>query len=702
MNKTIIFGIFFIFFIKGLILANTKKETYINTSNITYNEEENIVELSESTKINIENTNIQIDKGLINYNTNEIEVFGNFYLYQDLNILSGKNLKGDTNFNNFKADEISFIYNDDLKIDSDLVEKKDDNLIFYNNFLTPCEIEGFFNCPTWSLRIDKTEYDIERDKFTHYDTFLQIADYKLFYLPYFSHYGSEAPRQKGFLTPSIEFTVGEDTAVKAPYYLPLKSNMDLTFTPTIYLNNDFESVNKYKLSTEFNLKSSGGNTEIILDNLKNEGSEIIASSVKFNSKQVINKNMVISTNGLFTNSVSATRSINTQPITFEDVYIKSENFNLLKNNDYLKSEISSVSAFDTTDINQVPLSPSIQYSSQFLLSNENDLNFNFDYRILRRDESSSINPSENHSFNLNNILSINQNFKGFNSYNKLKLNGSYNEYRFLDSNLNRQESKLNYIISSDINFNNHKYLLPRLKFIYPKEIVDSNNFINEDSNSISFNYTNQYSDNRFYGTDLNDNTPRLVYGLENRFNFYNQKFSTKINQSYDLNKGNNYANKINQNGHFSDYAIEFKTNNKDINFVTNLRVDADKLDKKEMNYSLSFNKPIEVNLSYNETDKSAFREISEDTKALDIKALKKINNNVSISYSSNLDLKNNYSPYSEKFTLSLFDECSKLDISYSNTRFNDNFNTKPEEKISLMYQLEYLGFLSEGENNLFN
>ena len=143
-------------------------------------------------------------------------------------------------------------------------------------------------------------------------------------------------------------------------------------------------------------------------------------------------------------------------------------------------------------------------------------------------------------------------------------------------------------------------------------------------------------------------------------------------------------------------------NNKDKNNVTNLRVDADKLDKKEMNYSLSFNKPIEVNLSYNETDKSAFREVSEDTKTLDVKALKKMNDNVSISYSSNLDLKNNYSPYSEKFTLSLFDECSKLDISYSNTRFNDNFNTKPEEKISLMYQLEYLGFLSKGENNLFN
>ena len=42
-----------------------------------------------------------------------------------------------------------------------------------------------------------------------------------------------------------------------------------------------------------------------------------------------------------------------------------------------------------------------------------------------------------------------------------------------------------------------------------------------------------------------------------------------------------------------------------------------------MNYSLSFNKPIDVNLSYNETDKSAFREVFQDTKALDVKALKK-------------------------------------------------------------------------------
>ena len=103
MNKIIFINIFFLFFINQLILLNANDDTYINTSNITYNEKENIVELSENSKINYKNTNILIDKGIIDYNKNEIEVFGNFYLYQDLNILSGKNLKGDTNFNNFKA-----------------------------------------------------------------------------------------------------------------------------------------------------------------------------------------------------------------------------------------------------------------------------------------------------------------------------------------------------------------------------------------------------------------------------------------------------------------------------------------------------------------------------------------------------------------------------------------------------------------------
>ena len=151
MNKIFIllFSIFIVLFNQVLRL-NANDDTYINSSNITYNEKENIIELAENSKINFKDINILIDKGIIDYNKNEFEVFGNFYLYEQLNILSGENLKGNTNLDVFTANNVSFIYNNDLKIDSNKLDRENNLLYFYNNFITPCELDGYFNCPTWS------------------------------------------------------------------------------------------------------------------------------------------------------------------------------------------------------------------------------------------------------------------------------------------------------------------------------------------------------------------------------------------------------------------------------------------------------------------------------------------------------------------------------------------------------------------------
>ena len=269
MNKLLIVLILVILFFKDTILLNADNDnTYINTTNIIYDEEKNIVELADNTKINIENTNILVDRGVIDYKNDRLEVFGNFYLYQDLNILSGKDLKGNTSLNNFSAIDVSYIYNNDLKIDSDKLKKTGNVIYFYNNFLTPCELNGYFGCPTWSLRIDKTKYDVNKDKFVHFDTFLQIADYKLFYLPYFSHYGTRAPRQKGFLTPTLEFSIGGNNGIYTPYYLPIKENTDMKITPKFIFSESLEFINNYNLNTVLNHKTSGGNFQISVDNIK--------------------------------------------------------------------------------------------------------------------------------------------------------------------------------------------------------------------------------------------------------------------------------------------------------------------------------------------------------------------------------------------------------------------------------------------------
>ena len=90
MNKLFIIFLIFIFLIRQIIIVNASDETYINTTNITYDADKNIVQLAENSKININETNILVDKGIIDYDNDLVEVYGNFYLYQDLNILSGK------------------------------------------------------------------------------------------------------------------------------------------------------------------------------------------------------------------------------------------------------------------------------------------------------------------------------------------------------------------------------------------------------------------------------------------------------------------------------------------------------------------------------------------------------------------------------------------------------------------------------------
>ena len=160
--------------------------------------------------------------------------------------------------------------------------------------------------------------------------------------------------------------------------------------------------------------------------------------------------------------------------------------------------------------------------------------------------------------------------------------------------------------------------------------------------------------------------------------------------------------KINQSSKFSDYAIDAKLEIKDTSLKFNSRLDQDNLSKKEMNYSFISKNIFDFSLNYNETQSEAFEDLSKDTQSIDFEISKKINNNLILGYRSNLDVKNNYSPYQSLFKISIFDECSQLDINYSNTRFNDNFNTKPEEKISLTFTMDYLGFFGyEQSTDLF-
>jgi len=710
MNK--FFSLFFLIIFLNFnlfALSNIDNSSYINTENITYNSNENLIELGKNSLINIDDINILTNSGIIDYNNDKIEIFGEFYFYQYENILKGSNLIGNTKLTKFTANEVSYIYQNDLKIDSNKLIREDNEVYFNNNFLTPCELEGFFNCPTWSLKIPKTKYLVDEDKFIHYDSFLQLADKKIFYIPYFSHYGSKAPRHFGFLTPTIEFSLIPNnisgSALKTPVYIPMGVSSDLLITPKFMINPNYENISKnYSFNTKFEKRLSGGFINIEMDTLKNSNVEDFYNSLRFNTKQYLNKNNTIEFTGLLTNSVSSTRSINEEQITFDNTYIKLNTYDFISNNDLLLSRLNSATAYDNSANNLVPFQiPYIHYQNNFDLKDNGSIYNYLDLQFLKRDQSNSENPSESKSLSLKNLYFKNYKFKNNFITNKIILSNTIKELVFNHNNeLNDDYYQTGLSASSDMNiykFNNKLKL--KIKTIL-NEDFNSFKSINEDSRSLSFSYNNLFEENRYYGNDQFDNTNRLVYGIENYHNINDINLIVNIGQSYDFKDNNNYAKKINQNDNFSDIIINNRLVYNNYEFNIDTRIDKKKSSKKEMNYSLEINNPFKININYNETSKEAFIDNSDDSKSLSLKVEKELNNSLRIGAFTNLDLKNKYQPYESIINLSLFDECSQLDIIYTNTHFSDNFNTTPKETIGLTFKMDYLGFFGyEQSTNLF-
>ena len=78
------------------------------------------------------------------------------------------------------------------------------------------------------------------------------------------------------------------------------------------------------------------------------------------------------------------------------------------------------------------------------------------------------------------------------------MSNQYNDYYFnKEKSLNHDLFKSSVIISSDLYFDNIG-IMTRVKLIFPVQLENDNKTINEDSESITFNYHNQFSENRFF------------------------------------------------------------------------------------------------------------------------------------------------------------------------------------------------------------
>ena len=710
MNK--ILFIFVLLIIAGKFNAEQiTNEIYVNSKNLKYDKETGTINLGKNSLINYQSTSIKTDEGLIDLEDKKIYIDGNFYLNYTTDIMKGNFLKADLNLKEGSAKNVNYIFNKKIKMNSELLNKTGDTLTFFDSFITPCDLKGFFNCPTWSLKVKKTKYNIEDDHFKHFSTFVQIADKKIFYSPYLSHYGSKAPRQKGFLTPKAQITnkiFGPN--VTTPYYLPINKSSDIKVKPTFYLGQNI--TNYFENNVEYRKKLSEGDVNI---NFYNYYDRRIVNHTKksysFTGSTVLklNKNNNINVFINYTSNISKYKSKNDTKAASLNSTITLNTYNALKNNDLLISKISGSKALDGTSNASNPYElPSFKYFNYMNFKNNLILNNEIKIDIISRNTSLDYLPNRIIRASLLNKFQkniyMNRNFK---LINKLIFDNtliSVDEGNKNTNVISGSSNELGTYVSSELNkiykFSEKIKIKPRAKIIISSITKTKNNNVNDNSQSLSLNYNNIFEENRYFGTDKKENGSRALIAIEQEYLLSNKaKLGINYGITYNLKKETNLLNDIKQKSKLSDHLTEISFNYKNNKIKYNSRHDKKNLNIKEdfLTYELQKDKNSLV-INKNLTSDSAYTN-SKSSHFMTMEYTRKINSNSNFKYESEINLEDNNKIYSQEFKLELFDECSELNLVYSIDNYNDGKDLKPNKTISITFELDFLsGFTDEQRN----
>ena len=88
--------------------------------------------------------------------------------------------------------------------------------------------------PLWALKARRVVHDQKARDIEYYDAWMEIFGLPVIYTPYFRHPDPTVKRRSGFLAPILGSDSELGLSVKAPYFLVLGPDKDLTLSPVYY------------------------------------------------------------------------------------------------------------------------------------------------------------------------------------------------------------------------------------------------------------------------------------------------------------------------------------------------------------------------------------------------------------------------------------------------------------------------------------
>jgi LPS-assembly protein len=246
---------------KGKTEAYLQSKYTINSEDVIYQIEENILSSVKKTKIEDDNSQVyfaenfnysinqEIFKGekiliITNYNLPKSEKF--YFENAIINLAEQKFIAKDTKID-LSKDIFDNSENDPrLKGVSSISDSN--TTIIKKGVFTSCKKND--DCPPWSISAGEIKHNKIKKQLIYKDAVLKIYDLPVLYFPKFFHPDPTVKRQSGILQPEINSSNNLGNSVTLPYFKVISNNKDLTLNPTLFEDNTSMLTTEYRTINE--------------------------------------------------------------------------------------------------------------------------------------------------------------------------------------------------------------------------------------------------------------------------------------------------------------------------------------------------------------------------------------------------------------------------------------------------------------------
>jgi LPS-assembly protein len=440
-------------------------------------------------------------------------------------------------------------------------------------FYTSCQIcEG--KSPIWDIQAASTTLDQEENSLTYNHAVFRYYGVPALYTPYLSHYTSQAKRKSGFLKPSYKMSTYLGSTVKIPYYFNLAPNYDATLkiVSTEKRGNLLES--EYRHLFYNGHMKSGGSITSGKRYTQPEGTAPLDPDVRYHLHS--ESNFILNNN----NYVGWKAKVTSDKSYLRDYGYGSENFltSRVYNSAYQRNGFYEVQALsfqnlrpengeDKNKIHQTPMVLPLFESKHDIYQFSDGSSLNFESNLLKIHRyvgADSNRLSIKNKWQKNISTNNGQKFNFFGSvrndfyrYEEAPIKGgdyTGNVYRTIP------EAGMGWSYPLGRNIGSTKVVVePLVKAVATPYTKYNKNIYNEDSPSSELNDGNLFTESRYSGLDLVENTSRVSYGLRTSAYYKDQIDGNLLfGQMYRENPYD-YINNVKED-RFSDYVGRLKIN----------------------------------------------------------------------------------------------------------------------------------------------